>query len=318
MADDPEKDDPSGPAEPEGDDPSTPLPPRPRPRDLDDIEFAVKQAWERSPLVVTIADGPIASGYGPAELIGKLAERIAALIKDVAGSPPMLYGIAPTHSMTLFFGDPQPSGAQEQMAFEVTLDAARRVADLVEAEDDDFVKQAIRIGAPMRRYDDLAALVQSEGVNLKWQPLGETPRNLTYKRAGKQHVRLHAPPKTTHWDATINGYLYRVIAEPTDEEGTAGIRRFKWSPKPVGVKGSKVIASAERKLLDAALEAGLFGNEVEAVLRIYRGVPGDTIDPDYIRLEWRSIQPGPSEASRLGQPIDTILSELAGDDEDED
>lgn len=155
-------------------------------------------------------------------------------------------------------------------------------------------------------------------MNLKWQPLGETPRNLTYKRAGKQHVRLHAPPKTTHWDATINGYLYRVIAEPTDEEGTAGIRRFKWSPKPVGVKGSKVIASAERKLLDAALEAGLFGNEVEAVLRIYRGVPGDTIDPDYIRLEWRSIQPGPSEASRLGQPIDTILSELAGDDEDED
>jgi hypothetical protein len=63
--------------------------------------------------------------------------------------------------------------------------------------------------------------------------------------------------------------------------------------------------------------AGLFGNEVEAVLRVYRGVPGASIDPDYTRLEWRSIEAGPSEASRLVQPIDDVLAELAGDDEDD-
>ncbi|HKO38898.1 MAG TPA: hypothetical protein VJU14_11085 [Solirubrobacterales bacterium] len=314
MADDPEKDEESSPEEEGGEDQPNDLPPRPDPKRLDRIEFAVKDLWQRSPLVVTVADGPITAAYGPAELIGKLAERIAALIRDVAGTPTMLYGIAPGNSMTMFFGDPQPSGSQQQLEFEVTLDAAKRVADLLEADEETFVARAIGIGAPMSRYDDLAQLVQSEGFQLKWEPRTQPARVLTPERAGEQHVRLQAPPETHDWEQRINGILYRVIAEPGEEQGTAGIRRFKWSPAPGGVPRAKIIASADREMLDRALEEGLFGDAVQAVLRIKRGVLGMTIDPDYIDLEWVSIEPGPSEESRLGRSIEDLLGELDQDE----
>ncbi len=315
MPDDPEKDEDSTSGEGEENPEPADLPPRPDPKKLDDIEFAVKTLWTQSPLVVTIADGPITSDYGPAELIGRLAERIAALIRDVAGTPTMLYGIAPGNSMTMFFGDPRPSDRQEQLEFEVTLDAAKRVAELVEANEDDFVARAIAIGAPMSRYDDLVQLVQGEGFKLQWQPRAQPARVLTPQRAGEQHVRLQTPPETNDWEAEVNGILYRVIAEPGEEKGTAGIRRFKWSPAPVGVRRGKVIASADHELLDRALDQGLFGNPVKAVLRIRKGVLGMTIDPDYIDLEWISIGPGPGENSGLGRPIEDLLDEL---EEDED
>ena len=317
MPDDPEKDEQSNPGrdrEEDGSQESAELPHPPDPKRLDNIEFAVKELWTQSPLVVTVADGPITSAYGPAELIGKLAERIAALIRDVAGTPTMLYGIAPGNSMTMFFGDPQPSGRQEQLEFEVTLDAAKRVADLVEADENNFVARAIGIGAPMSRYDDLAQLVQSEGFNLQWKPRAQPPRVLTPKRAGEQHVRLQAPPETNDWEQEVNGILYRVIAEPGEEKGTAGIRRFKWSPAPVGVSRGKVIASADREMLDRALDQGLFGHAVKAVLRIRKGVLGMTIDPDYIDLEWVSIEPGPGENSGLGRPIEDLLDDLEEDE----
>lgn len=313
MPDDPEKDEESTPGE-EGENPQPPdLPPRPDPKKLDDIEFAVKELWTQSPLVVTVADGPITSDYGPAELIGRLAERIAALIRDVAGTPTMLYGIAPGNSMTMFFGDPRPSDHQEQLEFEVTLDAAKRVAELVEADEDDFVARAIAMGAPMSRYDDLVQLVQGEGFKLQWKPRAEPVRVLTPRRAGEQHVRLQSPPETNDWDQEVNGILYRVIAEPGEEKGTAGIRRFKWSPAPIGVPRAKVIASADRGMLDKALDQGLFGNPVKALLRVRRGVLGKTIDPDYIDLEWISIEPGPGESSGLGRPIEDLLDELEED-----
>lgn len=313
MPDDPDKDEQSNPGKDrEEDDPQEPaeLPLPPDPKRLDDIEFAVKELWTRSPLVVTVADGPITSAYAPAELIGRLAERIAALIREVAGTPTMLYGIAPGNSMTMFFGDPQPSGQQEQLQFEVTLDAAKRVADLVEADEDSFVARAIGIGAPMGRYDELVQLVQSEGFNLQWKPRTQPVQVLTPKRAGEQHVRLQAPPETHDWEQEVNGILYRVIAEPGEEKGTAGIRRFKWSPAPAGVRRGKVIASAHREMLDQALDLGLFGNAVKAVLRIRKGVLGMTIDPDYIDLEWTSIEAGPGEDSGLGHRIEDLLDDL--------
>jgi hypothetical protein len=312
MPDDPDKDEQSSTGgEDEGQDPPS-LPPPPDRDQLDQIEYAVRRLWKQSPLVVTVADGPIASGYGPAELIGRLAERIAALLKDVAGSPTMLYGIAPGNSMTMFFGDPQPSGRQEQLTFEITLDAAKRVAELLDADDQGFVLHAMKIGAPMRRYDELAALVQSEGINLQWRPRAQPPRYLTWKRAGEQHVKLQQQPETHEWESEINGFLYRVIAEPGEEEGTAGIRRFKWSPAPAGVKGAKVIASADRKMLDAALDAGLFGEAVQAVLRVQKAVPGRSIDPDFVHLEWVSIEAGPGEDSGMGRSIEDLLQEDEG------
>ena len=144
------------PAKPgEGSDDDTPdLPPRPDPERLDQIEFAVRQLCGQAPLVVTVARGPIAPRYAPAELIGRLAERIAGVIQGVAGSQTMLYGVAPGKSMTLFFGDPEPAGHQEELAYQATFSAAERIAKLIEVDvdDEEFFSRAVGIGAPVRKY----------------------------------------------------------------------------------------------------------------------------------------------------------------------
>src|SRR4051794_36301836 len=107
--DPPGSDEPTEPAPPEGD-PAEGLPPAPTPDKLEDIEFSIGRLSKESPLAVTVARGPIGQSFAPADLIGKLAAGIGALVKDVGGSETMLYGIAPGNSMTLFFGDPKQDG----------------------------------------------------------------------------------------------------------------------------------------------------------------------------------------------------------------
>jgi hypothetical protein len=305
---DPDKERPQEDQEGGSEDPGE-LPPPPDPERLDEIEFAVKRLWTEAPLVVTVAEGPVGSDFAPAELIGKLAERIASLIQEVAGSQTMLYGVAPGNSMTMFFGDPTPGGPQEQLAYEATLDAAERVADLVGSDDDEFLAKAIGVGTPMRRYDELTQLVQGEGVTLRWQPRKKPARVLTPDRAGRQHVRLHTPPEMVEWDETVNGILYRIIAEPGAEEGSAGVHLFKWSTRPKGLRGGKLIAPADAQQLRNAIDQGLFGAAVQATLRIRRPRPGTAIDPDQIERKWISIEPGPGETSGLGMSIQDLVDE---------
>lgn len=43
------------------------------------------------------------------------------------------------------------------------------------------------------------------------------------------------------WELTVNGVLYRIIAEPGAEQGTVGIRLFKWSARPPKMRGGSLI-----------------------------------------------------------------------------
>jgi len=286
--------------------PSKDLPPPPSPDQLDDIEFIVGDLAANSPLAVTVASGPIGKSFAPADVIGKLATKIGALVHQVAGSETMLYGIAPGNSMTLFFGDPKPDGPQTEFPLGATESAAVRIAELVEAEADEFMEKALAVGAPMVRYDELAQLVQSEGMVLSWKPRNAPARRLTPDAAGRQHTRLQRPPEMTEWDIPVNGILYRLIAEPGADKGTAGIHLFHWSDKPPAA-GPKVIAGARTQLLDVALDNGLFRKPVKARLRIRRPKPGESIAPERIEKEWISIEPGETEDSGYGMSLDDLL-----------
>jgi hypothetical protein len=294
--------------EEEVDNSSKDLPPAPSPNQLDDIEFIVGDLVAGSPLAVTVASGPIGKSFAPADVIGKLATKIGALVHQVAGSETMLYGIAPGNSMTLFFGDPKPDGAQTELALGATESAAVRIAELVEADADEFMEKALAVGAPMVRYDELAQLVQSEGMMLSWKPRNAPARRLTPDAAGRQHTRLQRPPEMTEWDIPVNGILYRLIAEPGADKGTAGIHLFNWSDKPPGA-GPKVIAGARTELLDGVLDNGLFRKPVQARLRVRRPKPGQSIAPERIEKEWISIAPGEAEDSGYGMSLDDLLGE---------
>ena len=288
------------------------LPPPPNPDQLDDIEFIVADLAKDSPLAVTVASGPIGRSFAPADVIGKLATKIGALIHQVAGSETMLYGIAPGNSMTLFFGDPKPDGAQAELPLGATESAAVRIAELVEADDEEFMEKALAVGAPMVRYDELAQLVQSEGMELNWKPRNATARRLTPTAAGRQHTRLQRPPEMSEWDIPVNGILYRLIAEPGADHGTAGIHLFNWSDKPPSA-GPKVIAGAKTGLLDSALDSGLFRKPVEARLRVRRPKPGQSIAPERIEKEWISITPGGAEDSGYGMALEDLLEADEGE-----
>jgi hypothetical protein len=309
MADD---DQPSGgksadPTPPESD-AAEELKPAPTPDKLDDIEFSVGRLRQESPLAVTVASGPVGKSFAPADLIGKLAAGIGALVKDVAGSETMLYGVTPGNSMTLFFGDPRQLDAQAELPLGATQAAAERIADIVETVDAAFISRARAVGPPMRRYDELARLVVSEGLVLDWQPRNAAPKRLTPQIASEQHDRLKEPPEMAEWDIPVNGYLYRLIAEPGASSGTAGIHRFKWSDAPSEL-GSRVIARAGMSILDAALDKGLFRKPVKARLLIRRPKPGQITAPDQFEKEWLSIDEGEPENSAYGMRMEDLLDE---------
>lgn len=303
---------------PGGDDPSESTsggnggevpPPLPTPDELaDDIEFSVGRLSQESPLAVTVAEGPIGPSFAPADLIGKLAARIAALVKDVAGSETMLYGVAPGNSMTLFFGDPKQVDGQAELPLGATQAAAERIANLVETVDASFDARARAVGTPMRRYDELARLVVNEGLTLDWQPRDGESKRLTPEIASEQHDRLKRPPEMSEWEIPVNGFLYRLIAEPAASTGAAGIHRFDWSDAPKEF-GPRVIATAGMDVLDAALDQGLFRKPVKARLLIRRPKPGQITAPDQGGKEWLSIEPGEPESSAYGMTIDDLLEE---------
>jgi hypothetical protein len=324
VAEQPERDEPDGPgAEPQRDDEEASggeqpaeRPPRipdedPRARERGK-RFMTEDDWPDAPLRVTVGDGEVARDYAPADLIGKLAERVSATLKAFGGGfTPMLYGVAPGGSMTLIFGDPRPEEAQVQLPVENVVPYAKRIADLIELEEDELYQRALEIGRPTERYSELVQFVQSESVTLRWQVRGERPRVLTPDRAHRQYTRLTAEVPKIDRPLPINGVLYRVIAEQRGEHlGTVGIRLHRWSAVPPGYnKGAKVIAAYERAEVERTIRDGLLNESVEARLLIRTPVPGTSFDPDRRDLIVDDLTRGPSEEDRLGP-------RLIDDDED--
>lgn len=269
--------------------------------------------------MVTISDGLVTERYAPAELIGKLAEKIAALLKSMGGGfSPMLYGATSGASMTLIFGDPDPATVQGLLPVEFTLSEAVRVAELITLEGDELFGRALLIGPPIAQYSELAHTVQTEGVTLAWVVRDQEPRILDPDRARRQYNRLSASPKTRDRPLTVNGVLYRVITESTRDgyRGSVGLRLHEWSARPPGVskgKRPRVIALYESKEIENQIKQGLVGESVEARLVIRQPVPGTSIDPEQYDLVLIDISEGPAEDSVLGESM--IDDDRSFDDE---
>jgi hypothetical protein len=296
-------------AEP-GDEPgATPLPDPPSKDALDDIRFAVDRRSD-APLVVTLSGGPIESRYAPADLLGKVAERIGALIGDLSGGvPPMLYALVPGQSMTLILGDSLPEEPQTRIPLEVTRNAAERVAELIDLEGDDLWARAVGLGPPARRYTELTQLVQSEGFTVEWAAKGSETRELTPDRAGRQHTRLVREPEMRVHDITLSGILYRVIADPVLTTGRIGIKLFESSIEAPGPRKHAPLIDYEGENLHNAIRDGLIGEPVEAVVHVKQPRPGRSIDPNVVVLQLASIARGEGEPSELWLSIHDLLDE---------
>jgi hypothetical protein len=272
-------------------------------------------------LQVTATGGSVTSSYAPGDLISKLTAHVHALLRDVGGGvPPMLYAVLPSNSMTLYFGDARSNEAQSQIPVELTLSHAKRVAGLIELDDNELFAKARELGAPAHKYSELAHFVENEELTLEWKPHGEKARILTPQRAAIQYALLTAEPSTKDHRMTIHGTLYRIIAEPqrgrlgTLAMGTLGIRLFNWSAKPRSRhrQGQKVLALYLNDAVESSVREGLIGNPVEATLIIRQPDPGTAIDPEVVELIVDTIKAGPSEKSRLGTKIfdDSIDDEV--------
>lgn len=272
-------------------------------------------ALDGAALIVTVSEGDVTKNYAPGELVAKLAKTVSELLRDVGGGfTPMLYAALPGNSMRLYFGDPQPEEAQGRLPMDVVLGHAQRVAELIDLNEDDLFDSAVRLGAPAQRYAELAHLVENEGVVLEWKPRDDKPHKLSPRRASQQFERLSKEPPTSDRVLTINGVLYRVIAEPHEGRlGSLGIRLHDWSAKPPSRhrRGMKVLASyGARQVEEAIKNDGLIGEPVEARLIIRQPQPGTSIDPGRVELVVDKIASGPDEKSRLGMSFMTDEDDL--------
>jgi len=289
------------------DEPGTEPPPEEEiedPLERDPIKYVWKDGV--APLAVTLTEGPVEAGYAPAELVARLAEQIALLLKDLGGGiGPMLYAVAPG-SMTLFFGDPDPVNEQAQLAINRTATHAGRVAELIELDGDALYARALEIGAPARQYAALTQLVGTEDVTLRWAVQEQEPRTLTSDRAAEQHKRLSEPGETKDRSLRVHGVLYRVITEPTVQgyTGSVGIHLHSWSSRPPGDHRSrKLIARYESSAVEDQIKAGLVGEPVEARLTVREPVPGASLEPERFQLVVDDLIPGPPEDSILGSGL---------------
>jgi hypothetical protein len=260
-----------------------------------------------APLAVTIRGGGVTKDYAPAILVTKLSEKISNLLLDLGGGfPPMLYGAAPGNSMVLYFGDPHPDDAQGQLPIELTLIHAKRIADLIELEDDELFNGALQLGAAAaQRYNDLTHTVQNEGVTIEWKVGDDKPRILPPDRAERQNTRLSQPGKLESRDLNVHGVLYRVIAEPREDHlGTVGIRLHKWSARPPGIsKGGKVFPAYRASTVEESIKDGLINEAVAARLRLEQPALGTSIRPGHYELFLEEISHGPPEDSIYGESL---------------
>jgi hypothetical protein len=161
----------------------------------------------------------------------------------------------------------------------------------------------------MRQYNQLAQVVQNEGITLKWEVRGQPARVLTADRAHRQHTRLSKPPPTQDRPLVVNGVLYRVITESTREGflGSVGIHLHSWSARPPS-DGSKarVIAFYEKPEVEDSIKEGLVGEPVEATLLVRQPVPMTSIDPERFDLVLDDLALGPPEDEILGPGFDFI------------
>lgn len=277
-------------------------------------------------LAVTLAGGRVGTRFAPADLAAKATDRIGALIKDLAGGfDPAFLGALGGGSMTLLFGDPELEEMQSQFPIEFVLPQALRVADVIELEDDELFAQAMALGKPASRYSELAQFVQTEALTLTWHPRDAPPRILTPDRAQRQHTRLSAQGDVVARPITVNGVLYRAIAEPNERRlGTVGIRLHTWSATPPRVKrGGRLRAVAyEDRAIEDKIKGGLFGEPVEVHLEIRHARPGTSLDFEAYDMVVTDINSGPPEGAVLGNKLmlddeddDEMTRELDDDDE---
>ena len=263
-----------------------------------------------APLKVTVDGGEVAEGYAPGALMARMIGGVSATLKAIGGGfTPMTYAIVPSQSMTIYFGDPDPTGEQAILPVEFTLSNAQLVAELLELEGEDFLRRALLIGLPMRHYRDLAHDVQREGVRLQWDVRGQSPRLLTTERAYQHYTLLNERPQMQDRPITVNGTLYRVITEIDREPylGSVGIHLYKWSIRPPRVRPKgRIIAYYEDRDVGDAIKQGLIGDPVQARLFIRHPIPGTSIEASRYHLVLKELAGGPPEAERTASIFSQI------------
>ena len=91
--------------------------------------------------------GTVAKRYAPALLVSRFSEAVDALVRDVGGGvPAMLYGVVPSNSMELPFGDPLIDSPQGQLPLGAVREHALRIADLMQSDPDELFQRALHLG----------------------------------------------------------------------------------------------------------------------------------------------------------------------------
>lgn len=245
------------------------------PRALQDKSFMVAGDVPGGEVAVTASNGPIQSHGAPSRIFSDLAELVGTALKRVGNmaSDPLVVHAHAYASMTIVFGEePVASRGQMAMRFPATWASGRRVADLVELEDQQLAARSSQLGAAAPSYAELARFVANEGIDLDVEPLGDRPRRLTAERAAQQYRFLSRPPERRERDMEIEGLLYRVIyARPG--AGRVGIRLAPGSPVPPRKQGRIVIVDYKDPKVEDAVLHRLVGRPVIAHLRVFDYAP---------------------------------------------
>lgn len=198
-----------------------------------------------------------------------------------------------------------------------SVEAARHIADLMNAQGDDLVALAQEAGPEgAKAYRQvLKAIGESEDAEICWKSPGRDPVVVTSVGAATAYQTLAREGDSQEDVFKVVGHL--TMAD--DELNRFKLKLFEGAPRPPQVKGKRIVRGTYDDPLGQLLkEKGLWGKDVEAEVRIERERPDTVATPRDPRFTLLSVEAAtaPPPGKKGSQPIPgsaTLSDEVFGD-----
>jgi hypothetical protein len=236
------------------------------------------EADDQKKVATLVARGKL---FGPLQAdalaLAALIKSYATTVYEVAlnsmrpGDQPALPGVsdfrrASAH-VDFVVGTTEPITLDEDS--QPAIKAARVVADLMKARDDELIGLAREIGHEgAKSYRNLLKVIgDADDAKVTWEAPGRSPVTVSSVEAAKAHRTLSREGEIEHDDFTVLGHLSMA----DDRLSRFVLELFSDGPRPPQVKHKQLIRGKfEEHVGDLVKDHGLWGEDVEAQIHLER------------------------------------------------
>jgi hypothetical protein len=254
--------------------------------ELDPQNFMV--ANPRSALRTILRGGSVAKDAGDATFLGEIIAQISQTLRQAAElfrdgsvlSNPRLRRLEFGHSVEIYFEispDEQVQLQIDESRGTPTIQAAQLIGNLLGAESDQLIPQALRLGDAIKPYRKLLELLAADEATLEWQAAeiqsvvrltsldARHDHAILVREGDKQEEVVEVPGKLTMADSALNKFALTLPSQLA---------------RPQALKAKQRVQGTYQEDLGVRLkQEGLWDSDVMAKINVISDVLGTTATP---------------------------------------